>query len=92
MAAFAARYGLLGFTDERFIIRRKGRPAVKLLAESIARWRYELAAMQRLLHLWDLVKKRRLSLIAALLSHEKDGLLSRWYAKGYGGRQQLTAV
>jgi hypothetical protein len=30
--------------------------------------------MQRLLHLWDLVKMQRLTLIAALLSIEEDGL------------------
>ena len=74
MAAFASRYGLLGFVGERIIHSRKGRPLQRVVTESTARWNYELAEMQRLLHLWDLVKKQRLSLIGALLSYEQDGL------------------
>lgn len=74
ITAFAARYGLLGFYTERIIRKRNGRATECILAESLHRWRSELAEMQRLVHLWDLVKKRRLSRIAALTSLEKDGL------------------
>ena len=74
IVAFASRYGLLGFSSERVIKKRKGRPPERLVVESIQRWRYELAEMQRLLYLWDMVKKQRLTLIAALTSMEEDGL------------------
>jgi hypothetical protein len=74
IVAFASKYGLLGFASERIINKRKGHPCQRLVAESVQRWRYELAEMQRLIHLWDMVKKQRLSLIAALITIEEDGL------------------
>lgn len=74
IVAFATRYGLLGFSWQRTINKRNGQPPERLMAESIQRWHYELAEMQRLLHLWDLVKKKRLSLISALISMEDNGL------------------
>jgi hypothetical protein len=74
IAAFASKYGMLGFSSIRIIKKRRNNPPERLVAESLNRWRYELAEMQRLLHLWDLVKKRRLSLISALVNIEVDGL------------------
>jgi len=72
--AFASKYGLLGFASERIINKHRGGPPRRMIAESVRRWNYELVEMQRLLYLWDLVKQQRLSLVAALLSLEEDGL------------------
>ncbi len=71
---FASDYGLLGFTRSRDIRRRDERPGGKLLVESAQRWRYELSEMKRLMYLWDILKNRRYSLLAALMIREEDGL------------------
>jgi len=74
MVDFASRYGLLGFTAERVKYSRKGLPPAFLLAESTARWQFELNEMRRLIYLWDLVREGKDSTIASLICREDDGL------------------
>ena len=71
---FAATYGLLGFTRSHDIRRRDRQLRIKLLVESAQRWRYELSEMKRLIYLWDILKNRRYSLLAALMIREEDGI------------------
>ncbi len=71
---FAATYGLLGFTRFHDIRRRDRQLRIKLLVESAQRWRYELSEMKRLIYLWDILKNRRYSLLAALMTREEDGI------------------
>jgi hypothetical protein len=71
---FASNYGLLGFTRSHDIRRRDRRLSGKLLVESAQRWRHELSEMKRLMYLWDILKNRRYSLLAALMILEEDGI------------------
>ena len=71
---FASGNGLLGFTRCRDIRHHGRRSKERLLVESLPRWRHELAEMKRLMYLWDLLKGRRHSLLAALMAREDDGI------------------
>lgn len=71
---FISKFGLLGFTSCKEVRKRDGAQNVLILVESIPRWKQELAEMKRLVHLWELVKNRRLSLLSALISREDDGI------------------
>jgi hypothetical protein len=71
---FASTYGLLGFTRSHDIRSRDRRLRTKLLIESAQRWQYELSEMKRLMYLWDILKNRRYSLLAALMVREEDGI------------------
>lgn len=71
---FVSKFGLLGFTYCREVHKQEGMPTEVIFVESIARWKQELAEMKRLIHLWELVKNERLSLLGALISREDDGI------------------
>lgn len=83
---FVSKYGLLGFTFYREVRRRDGVRGDMLFVESVARWRQELAEMRRFVHLWELVRNGRLSLLSALVSREDDGIFIIT-----GGRKNLVA-
>ncbi|MGA2159155.1 MAG: hypothetical protein ABSG90_08040 [Dehalococcoidia bacterium] len=74
MLKFASNYGLLGFTRFHEVHRRDGSLRERMLVESARRWRFELSEMKRLMYLWDILKNRRYSLLAALMTSEEDGI------------------
>ncbi|RPJ64197.1 MAG: hypothetical protein EHM12_00395 [Dehalococcoidia bacterium] len=83
---FASKYGMLGFTRS-FRVRKRGTDqSTLMLTESMARWKYELAEMKRLVYLWELVKSKRLSLLGAHLDREDDGIYV-----ALGKRKELIA-
>lgn len=71
---FASRYGPLGFTRSYAVRKRGARQSTPVFIESVARWKYELAEIQRLVYLWEVVKSKRLSLLGALTNREADGI------------------
>ncbi|MHB8085643.1 MAG: hypothetical protein ACYDHZ_07445 [Dehalococcoidia bacterium] len=71
---FASNCGLLGFTRTHDIHHRDRSLKEKMLIESARRWRFELSEMKRLMYLWDILKNRRYSLLAALMTREEDGI------------------
>ena len=89
MAAFASRYGLLGFGGERIIRGRKGRPDRTAVAESTTRWRYEMAEMQRLL---NGEKAAPIHHLCAAQPREKRALYFTRSQEGPGGRERIVSV
>lgn len=71
---FAARYGMLGFGRSYTIRKRSTGHSTAMIIESTQRWKRELAELKWMVHLYDLVKTKRLSLLAALISREKNGI------------------
>jgi hypothetical protein len=71
---FISTYGLLGFARSPVKHAKGIRSDGMVLIESLQRWRREIAEMKSLVHLWELVLNKRVSLLSALLEWEKDGL------------------
>lgn len=71
---FAASYGMLGF-GRSYTVRKWGtQHSTIMFIESAPRWRHDLTELKRMVHLWDMVKNKRISLLAALISRGDDGI------------------
>jgi hypothetical protein len=71
---FISRFGFLGFTYIREVRKRDRMQIEVILVESIARWKQEVAVMQRLVNLWELVNNERLPLLGSLISRDDSGI------------------